>query len=75
MRNLLLLTISLLYFNNIFSQEKHALSVEDLWNMKRIDSFTISEDGKKIIFDVTTYSMDENKGKSNLWIVNTDEKY
>ncbi|MBK7978594.1 MAG: S9 family peptidase [Ignavibacteriae bacterium] len=74
MRNLLLLTISLLYFNNIFSQEKHALSVEDLWNMKRIDSFTISEDGKKIIFDVTSYSMDENKGKSNLWIVNTDGK-
>ncbi len=74
MRNLLLLTISLLYFNNIFSQDKHALSVEDLWNMKRIGSFTISEDGKKIIFDVTTYSMDENKGKSNLWIVNTDGK-
>lgn len=74
MRNLLLLTISLLYFNNIFSQEKHALSVEDLWNMKRIGSFTISEDGRKIIFDVTAYSMDENKGKSNLWIVNTDGK-
>ena len=74
MRNLLLLTISLLYFNNIFSQEKHALSVEDLWNMKRIGSFTISEDGRKIIFDVTAYSMDENKGKLNLWIVNTDGK-
>lgn len=74
MRKLLLLTISLLYFNNIFSQDKHALSVEDLWNMKRIGSFTISEDGRKIIFDVTTYSMDENKGKSNLWIVNTNGK-
>lgn len=74
MRKLLLLTISLLYFNNIFSQDKHALSVEDLWNMKRIGSFTISEDGKKIIFDVTTYNMDENKGKSNLWIINSDGK-
>ncbi|MBK8944214.1 MAG: S9 family peptidase [Ignavibacteriae bacterium] len=72
MKKIILLVNILLINFHLFAQDKHALSVDDLWNMKRIGSFTVSEDGKKIIFDVTTYNMQENKGKSNLWIVNSD---
>ncbi len=64
----------LLFYTFNFAQTKRALSVEDLWNMKRIGSFSISPDGGKIIFDVTTYNMEENKGNTDIWIVNTNGK-
>ena len=41
-----------------FAQEKHAITIDDLLNMKRIGSSDVSPDGKKIVFDLTTYSME-----------------
>lgn len=64
--------ISILSLNFLFAQNKRALSIEDLWKMNRISSFNISPDDKKIVFNVTSYSMDDNKGISDLWIVNTN---
>ena len=46
----------------ISSQTKHPLTVEDLWAMKRVGTFDLSPDGNQIVFDLTTYNMDENKG-------------
>ena len=62
----LLLTIA------VMPQVKRAMTVEDLWNMKRVGTFDLSPDGKKIAFGVTTYSMDANKGNSDIYMVNTD---
>ena len=56
----------------IFAQAKHPLTVDDLWAMKRIGSFDLSPDGKQIVFDVTTYNMEENKGNSDIYLVNID---
>jgi dipeptidyl aminopeptidase/acylaminoacyl peptidase len=56
----------------IFAQSKHPLTVDDLWAMKRIGSFDLSPDGKQIVFDVTAYSMEENKGNSDIYLVNID---
>ena len=53
----------------IQSQSKHPLTVEDLWAMKRIDTFDLSPDGKTIAFSVTTYNMDENKGNTDIYLV------
>ncbi len=68
---LFFILLTIVNFNH-FAQSKHAITVDDLWNMKRIGSFDISHDGSKIIFDATTYSMIENKGNANIYIVNTD---
>ncbi|MEW6193999.1 MAG: S9 family peptidase [Bacteroidota bacterium] len=52
--------------------QKHAITVEDLWNMKRIGSFDVSTDGKTIAFEVTTYSMETNKGNKDIYLIGSD---
>jgi dipeptidyl aminopeptidase/acylaminoacyl peptidase len=64
-----LLIISLITIN---AQTKRAMTIEDMWNMKRIGSFDISPDGKTIAFSVTTYSMELNKGNSDIYLINAD---
>jgi dipeptidyl aminopeptidase/acylaminoacyl peptidase len=66
--------ITLLLFIPIvlIAQEKRPINVDDLWAMKRVGSIELSPDGRTIAFTVTTYSMNENKGKTEIYIVNTD---
>ncbi|OGU28291.1 MAG: dipeptidyl aminopeptidase [Ignavibacteria bacterium GWA2_35_9] len=56
----------------LIAQDKRALTVEDLWAMKRINSFDVSTDGKMIVFAATSYSIEENKGNSDIYLVNSD---
>ena len=58
----------------VFGQNKRALTVEDLWAMKRIGSFDVSPDGKLIAFSVTTYDMEANKGNSDIYLIDPDGK-
>ena len=53
-------------------QNKKALTVKDLWAMQRIGSFDLSPDGGKLVFSVTKYDMDKNKGNADIWLINTD---
>ncbi len=55
----------------LFAQTK-PLTVDDLWAMKRIGSFDISLDGQSILFSVTTYSIEENKGNTDIYFVKSD---
>lgn len=55
--------------------QKHAMTIEDMWNMKRITSFDLSPDGKSIVFAATSYDMDKNKGNSDVWMISSDGKY
>ncbi|MDP4116927.1 MAG: S9 family peptidase [Bacteroidota bacterium] len=57
-----------------FPQTKRAITVEDLWNMKRIESFDVSPDNKLIVFSAAAYSMEENKGNRDIYLINTDGK-
>ncbi len=56
----------------IYSQLKQPLTVDDLWAMKRVGSFDLSPDGKTIAFSVTTYNMNENKGNTDIYLVDSD---
>jgi dipeptidyl aminopeptidase/acylaminoacyl peptidase len=58
----------------IHAQQKHAMTVEDLWNLKRINNYDVSPDGKTIAFAVTSYSMETNKSNSDIYLIDTDGK-
>jgi len=54
-----------------FAQNR-AINIDDLWALKRISSFDINHDDKKIIFAATSFSFETNKGNSDIYIVNAD---
>lgn len=64
----------LLFFISIivFPQQKRAISVDDLWAMKRIGSYDISPDGKTIAFTLTGYTFETNKGNTDIYLINSD---
>jgi dipeptidyl aminopeptidase/acylaminoacyl peptidase len=49
-----------------------ALSVEDLWSIKRIGAPTLAPDGRHACAAVTAYDMDRNEGRTELWLFPTD---
>ncbi len=56
------------------AQDKRAMTVEDLWSMKRIGTYDVSPDGKTIAFSVTTYDMNANKGNTDIYLIDSDGK-
>lgn len=56
---------------NIIAQ-KRAITIDDLWALKRISTFDINSDGSKIVFAATSFSFETNKGNSDIYIVNSD---
>lgn len=50
------------------------LTVEHLWQCERIGTPSVSPDGKWVVVDQTTYSMDTNESATQLWMYSTDGK-
>lgn len=71
MKRLLLLLLVVLFSTQLIAQ-KRAITVEDLWKIKRIGAYDVSPDGKTIAFTVTAYDMDSNKGNSDIYLINSD---
>ncbi len=70
-----LLPFLLVFVFSIFSfAQKRALSVEDLWNMKRISDVTLSPDNKTIAFTLKVYSLEDNGGQSDIYLIDSDGK-
>src|SRR5438105_2015595 len=55
-------------------RNRHPLSVEDLWAIKRIGTPTISPDGRTACAAVTSYDMEKNEGSTELWLFPTDAR-
>jgi dipeptidyl aminopeptidase/acylaminoacyl peptidase len=53
---------------------KRAMTVEDLWKVKRLGKPALSPNGKWVAVDVTSYSMEDNDSTSELWLLSTDGK-
>ena len=51
---------------------KRAFTAEDIWKVQRLGSLALSPDGSLAAVVVTKYSIDENKGAGDIWLVNTD---
>lgn len=57
-----------------FAQSKRAITVDDLWAMKRIGTYDVSPDGKSLAFSVTSYSFEANKGNTDIYLIDRDGK-
>lgn len=65
----LILFLMWLVATSLHAQSGRPITAEDLWNMKRVAGLTVSPDGQYGVFVVTEYSIKDNKGNSDLWLV------
>jgi len=54
--------------------DKRPMQVEDLFKFQRVASPRISPDGKAVVYQVTSVSLEENKSTTALWGAATDGK-
>jgi len=54
------------------AQQRHTITHEDIFLMKRVSSPAISPDGRWVVFSVTEPSYTEGEQVSDLWLVPTD---
>ncbi len=66
--------LSLLISIFIIPQTKRAITVDDLWAMKRIGSYDVSPDGKTIAYTLTSYTFEANKGNTDIYLIDADGK-
>lgn len=48
------------------------MTVDDLWNVKRVGPPSISPDGQWCVVEVTTYDTEKDDSTSDLWLLRTD---
>jgi dipeptidyl aminopeptidase/acylaminoacyl peptidase len=65
---ILTLTLSVIVLP-AFAADKHPITPQDLWAMKRLGSPALSPDGKTAVFTVQEWSIEKNKSTTNLWLV------
>jgi ABC-type dipeptide/oligopeptide/nickel transport system ATPase component len=49
------------------------LDVDTLWKLERVGNVSLSPDGSTAVCAVTSYDMEENKGRTSLWLLPTDQ--
>jgi dipeptidyl aminopeptidase/acylaminoacyl peptidase len=54
------------------SAPKHALTLDDLWAVKRVGAPSMAADGKSCVVEVTSYPVDKDESTSELWLLATD---
>ncbi len=72
MRKLSLFACTVLLCSPLAAQQRHTITHEDVFLMKRIGSPAISPDGRWVVFSVTEPSYTEGEQISDLWLVPTD---
>ena len=66
------LTAAICLWFPLAAQQRHTITHEDVFLMKRIAGPAISPDGRWIVFSVTEPSYTEGEQVSDLWLVPTD---
>jgi dipeptidyl aminopeptidase/acylaminoacyl peptidase len=72
MRPFSLLAGASLLWTSLAAQQRHTITHEDIYLMKRVASPVISPDGRSIVFSVTEPSYTDGEQVSDLWLVPTD---
>ncbi len=63
--------IAILLTTTLFAGEKHNFTFYDMIKMTRLSSPVVSPDGKFIAFTGTKYSLEENKGNTDIYLYDT----
>ncbi len=50
---------------------RKAISVDDLWKFERLGAPALSPDGTQAVCTLQSWSMDENRGQTSLWLLST----
>lgn len=53
---------------------KKPYTVQDQVALKRVQGFKVSPDGTRIVFALRSTDLEANKGRTDLWLINTDGK-
>lgn len=61
--SLVIIFLSTFYFSNA----QNSFTPELLWKLHRISELQISPDGKTLLYGISTYKLEENKGERNLF--------
>lgn len=56
----------------VLAADRHPITVDDLWSLKRLGPPALSPDGNSVVVEVTTFDMVENESNSDLWLLSTD---
>jgi dipeptidyl aminopeptidase/acylaminoacyl peptidase len=67
MKAVLLSLVAVLLSGSVWSQNR--MTPEGLWELGRVNALGITQDGRELIYSVTTPSLSENAGKSALYSV------
>lgn len=51
--------------------KQRTFTVDDLWQIERVGALALAPDGSQAIASVASYSMQENKASSSLWLLST----
>lgn len=70
----LMLLLCLLPFMGWAADEDNSLSVERMWQLERVGSPVVSNDGKYIVAPVTRYDVKADKAHTRLWLFSADGK-
>jgi dipeptidyl aminopeptidase/acylaminoacyl peptidase len=69
------LLVGLLALGSVaFAADPRPMTVDDLWNVKRLGPPSISPDGKWCVVEVTTFDTEKDDSTSDLWLLGTDGK-
>ena len=58
---------AMLLGQTVFAQNK--MQPETLWKFGRVAEPKVSPDGKLVVYQITNYKVEDNKGNTDLWIV------
>jgi dipeptidyl aminopeptidase/acylaminoacyl peptidase len=58
----------------LHAADKRPMKLDDLFAFQRVAAPQISPDGKHVVYQVTTVSLEENTSSTALWVVATDGK-
>jgi dipeptidyl aminopeptidase/acylaminoacyl peptidase len=53
------------------ASKKKPLTIDTLWQIRRLGTPSLAPDGAQAVTALTSYSMDDNKGRSALWLLST----
>ena len=48
------------------------MTPEVLWSMNRLGEYSVSPDGKQIVYSLTYFIIEENRSKSDIYIIDID---